>query len=228
MNSLVCLLTTEIFPEYYNLLNGFYCKICQTSRKYKIVQWEIVKIHVCISWLRSRSLPTLERPLVHSSLTTFLPPTSKYTFTFIWVHQSLAVLYNISTCVHNSPPFLKVVHHETPSGCLRSLKKKKKGKDLVTQSCLALCNSMDCSPSGSLVHGILQARILEWGSHSLLQRIFLTQGLNPGLLHSRQFLYRLSHQGSSLGSLDSTGHCLHDVFSYIYIHTYIPMIQFSL
>ena len=31
---------------------------------------------------------------------------------------------------------------------------------LVTQSCPTLCNSMDCSPSGSSVHGILQARIL--------------------------------------------------------------------
>ena len=30
------------------------------------------------------------------------------------------------------------------------------------QSCLSLCNPMDCSPPGSSVHGILQARILEW------------------------------------------------------------------
>ena len=30
------------------------------------------------------------------------------------------------------------------------------------QSCLILCNSMDCSPPGSSVHGILQARIVEW------------------------------------------------------------------
>ena len=30
------------------------------------------------------------------------------------------------------------------------------------QSCLTLCDLMDCSPSGSSVHGILQARILEW------------------------------------------------------------------
>ena len=30
------------------------------------------------------------------------------------------------------------------------------------QSCLTLCDSMDCSPPGSSVHGILQARILEW------------------------------------------------------------------
>ena len=33
---------------------------------------------------------------------------------------------------------------------------------LVTKSCPTLCNSMDCSPLGSSVHGILQARILEW------------------------------------------------------------------
>jgi len=30
------------------------------------------------------------------------------------------------------------------------------------QLCLTLCNSMDCSPPGFSVHGILQARILEW------------------------------------------------------------------
>ena len=30
------------------------------------------------------------------------------------------------------------------------------------QSCLTLCNPMDCSPPGSSVHGILQARKLEW------------------------------------------------------------------
>ena len=33
---------------------------------------------------------------------------------------------------------------------------------LVIQSCLTLCNPMDCSPQGFSVHGILQARILEW------------------------------------------------------------------
>ena len=45
------------------------------------------------------------------------------------------------------------------------------------------------------VHGILQAKILELGI-SLLQRIFSTQGLNPGLPHCRQILYQLSHKGS--------------------------------
>ena len=32
----------------------------------------------------------------------------------------------------------------------------------VSQSCPTLCDSMDCTPLGSSVHGILQARILEW------------------------------------------------------------------
>ena len=34
------------------------------------------------------------------------------------------------------------------------------------------------------------------GYHFLLQGIFLTQGLNPGLLHCRQILYQLSYEGS--------------------------------
>ena len=38
----------------------------------------------------------------------------------------------------------------------------KKVKMLVAQSYLILCDSVDCSLPGSCVHGILQARILEW------------------------------------------------------------------
>ena len=37
-----------------------------------------------------------------------------------------------------------------------------KVKVLVAQSCLTLCNMMDCSPPGFSVHKISQARILEW------------------------------------------------------------------
>ena len=33
---------------------------------------------------------------------------------------------------------------------------------IVIQSCLTLCDPVDCSPLGSSVHEILQARILEW------------------------------------------------------------------
>ena len=35
-------------------------------------------------------------------------------------------------------------------------------KVLVTQSCPTLCDPMDCSPPGSSLHGIVQARVLEW------------------------------------------------------------------
>ena len=87
----------------------------------------------------------------------------------------------------------------------------------VCQSSLILCYPMDYT-----VHGILQARILEWvaifptqrsnpgllhcrqgkpkntgiGNLSLLQWIFLTQELNQGFLHCRWTLYQLSYQGS--------------------------------
>ena len=37
-----------------------------------------------------------------------------------------------------------------------------KKKVLVTQSCPTVCDPVDCSPLGSSVHGILQARILGW------------------------------------------------------------------
>ena len=65
-----------------------------------------------------------------------------------------------------------------------------------SQLCLTLFDPMDCSPPSSSVHGILQARTLEWVAISLLQRIIPSQGSNPGLLHCRRILYQLSHQGS--------------------------------
>ena len=56
------------------------------------------------------------------------------------------------------------------------------------------------------LHGLWPSRLLcPWdspgkntgvGCYSLLQGIFPTQGLNPGLLHRRQILYCLSHWGS--------------------------------
>ena len=59
-------------------------------------------------------------------------------------------------------------------------------------------DSLDCSPPGSSVHGILQARILEWIAISFSRGIFLTQKLKPGFLHCRQILYRLSYKGSPM------------------------------
>ena len=65
----------------------------------------------------------------------------------------------------------------------------------VTQSCLFLCDPMD-----NIVHGVLQARILEWVAFPFsqlgdqIQGIFPAQGSNPGLLHCRQ--NQLNHKRS--------------------------------
>ena len=66
----------------------------------------------------------------------------------------------------------------------------------VARSCLPLCDPMDCSPPVSSVCGNSPGNNTGVGCHVLLQGIFRTQGLNPGLLHCRKILYRLSHHGS--------------------------------
>ena len=64
-------------------------------------------------------------------------------------------------------------------------------KVLVAQSCPTLCDPMDYSLL--LCRWDSPGKNTGVGSHSLLQGIFPTQGLNPHLLHCRQILYRLSH-----------------------------------
>ena len=71
---------------------------------------------------------------------------------------------------------------------------------LVTQSCPTLIDPVDCSPPGSFVHGDSLCKNTRAGCHALFQGIFPTQGLNPGLPHCRQILYKLSYQGSTLGA----------------------------
>ena len=68
---------------------------------------------------------------------------------------------------------------------------------LAAQSSPTLCNPMDCSQPGSSVHGILQARVLEWVA------IPFSRGSSQprdwtrlGLLNCRHILYCLNHQGS--------------------------------
>ena len=69
----------------------------------------------------------------------------------------------------------------------------------VAQSCPTLCNPMDCSLTRFLHPWDFPGKNNGVGFHFLLQEIFLTQGLNPGLLHCRQTLYRLSHQRRCVG-----------------------------
>ena len=67
---------------------------------------------------------------------------------------------------------------------------------LIIQSCLALCDPIDCSPPGSSFHGDSPGKNTRVGCHALLQGVFPTQELNPGLPHCRWILYHLSHEGS--------------------------------
>ena len=64
---------------------------------------------------------------------------------------------------------------------------------LVAQSCLTLCDPMDCSPPGSSVHGDSPGKNTGVGCHAFLQGIFPTQRSNPGILHCRRIFNHLSH-----------------------------------
>ena len=68
---------------------------------------------------------------------------------------------------------------------------------LVAQSCPSFCNSMDYSPPGSSVHGILQARILECVAVPFSRGSSQSRESNLGLQRCRQILYHLSHQERS-------------------------------
>ena len=95
-----------------------------------------------------------------------------------------------------------------------------KPKLKVSQSYLTLCD-----PMNHTVHGVPQARILDWVTSSLFQRIFPTQELNWGLLHCRWILYQLSYQGSPPETLRVLCHhsCLLLPFSYKVICTYLSI-----
>ena len=62
---------------------------------------------------------------------------------------------------------------------------------------------MDCIPPGSSVHGDCPGKNIGVGCHALLQGIFLTQGLNPGLPHCRWIIYHLSYKESARQNLES-------------------------
>ena len=87
---------------------------------------------------------------------------------------------------------------------------------LVAQSCLTICDPMDCSPPGSSVHAGSLSKNTGVGCHSLLQGISLAgRPANPGLPPCRQSLYHLSHQGSPF-----------NVREYIKSHIYIKGCDF--
>ena len=112
----------------------------------------------------------------------------------------------------------------------------------LLQLCPALCNPVDCSPPGSSVHGMLQARILEWVSMpsskgSSQPRDLPNPGIKPRSLALRAVSLLLSHQGSpplssipvrlpflcSTGLLDFLVHWTHLVLLVASIHSSIQL-----
>ena len=60
---------------------------------------------------------------------------------------------------------------------------KVKSESEVTQSCPTLSDPMDCGPPGSSVHGIFQARVLEWGAIAVSDNAHISTLFYCGLLH---------------------------------------------
>jgi len=66
---------------------------------------------------------------------------------------------------HQAPPSLRFSRQEYWSGMpFSSPKHEVENEREVAQSCLTPSDPMDCSLPGSSIHGIFQARVLEWGA----------------------------------------------------------------
>ena len=84
-------------------------------------------------------------------------------------HLLLSHFSRVRLCVtpaaHQAPPSLGFFRQEHWSGLpFPSPVHNVKCESEVAQSCLTLSDPMDCSPPGSSVHGIFQARVLEWSA----------------------------------------------------------------
>ena len=108
--------------------------------------------------LTCRHLHTMDHVLVFTSLPKQLKPQSPFplVLSFQWIARSFPP-------VPFAPPTWSPLLLNKYNWLLCTfLQAAVKMKVIVAQSCWTLCNPMDCSPPGSSVHGILQARILEW------------------------------------------------------------------
>ena len=66
----------------------------------------------------------------------------------------------------------------------------------VAQLCLTLCDPMDRSPPGSSIHGIFQARVLEWGAIAFSRESSQPRDQTRVSRVVGRHFYRLSHQGN--------------------------------
>ena len=88
--------------------------------------------------------------------------------------------------------------------------RKVKSESEVAQSCLTLSDPMDCSPPGSSIHGIFQARVLEWGAIAFSERTYKNGFINCpvffAILPSLQDLSFLTRHWTQATCSESTDH----------------------
>ena len=77
--------------------------------------------------------------------------------------QLCPTLCDPETAAHQAPPSVQGKNTGVGCHCLLQCMKVKSESE-VAQSCLTLSDPIDCSRPGSSVHGIFQARVLEWGA----------------------------------------------------------------
>ena len=133
--------------------------------------------HLIRSWLKNSCKDCLCKQVIHSafSICSFL--SSHLLDTVIVSVLPLSHFSRVRLCAtpqmaaHQAPPSLGFSRQGYWSGCHFLLQcMKVKSEREVTQSCPTLRNPMDCSLPGSSIHGIFQARVLEW-CHCLLRHL---------------------------------------------------------
>ena len=99
---------------------------------------------------------------------------------------------------------------------------KVKSESEVTQSCPTASDPMDCSLKGSSVHGIFQARVLEWGAIAFsefsssciqgLKYLHLPPHSSQFLLHNHHYHFRYPQCSNDISLHPSSTQCIKNVF----------------
>ena len=149
----------------------------ECTSKYKLFFSLIVffPLHQISPVPRSSDLKILIHPLFMTTAAFILVPPTTIS------HSDSCQFPNCSPCSHSVVP--------TPH---------RQQKVKVAQSCPTLCDPMDYSLPRSSLHGILQARILEWVT--IVFSRGSSQPSNETQVSCRRILYHLSHQGSRVSS----------------------------
>ena len=170
----------DLASAFYAVITCAHCPR-QTLASYTL-EWlysQTSFTHLChVSW---HLLPLLQetRTIYHSPLLSFQPShlprelickSPKEMSTPATIHDFIHVYFlhiHIFTCDYTRQSITELEKHENiffKQFLFFSVSYPGTVLCLVAQSCLTLCDPMDCSQLGSSVHGILQARILEWAA----------------------------------------------------------------